>query len=232
MSDAPDTELLEQFARNQSEAAFAELVQRHIGLVHSVALRHTANPEQAQDITQAVFIILSRKAASLGPKVVLPGWLYHTVRLTAANFQRAEMRRIHREQEAFMQSTLEEPASDALWRELSPKTLAALQEPLMFPPRVPVLTDITDYRLRNQANPFRAVFYKTDQAFKTEAEVQKLPKNQKLELYTATRKVVRPVADSSSHIIRNALIAVFLAFSGTALFLFLRKPGQGLPSRR
>jgi RNA polymerase sigma factor (sigma-70 family) len=120
MSDAPDAELLEQFARNQSETAFAELVQRHIGLVHSVALRHTANPEQAQDITQAVFIILARKARSLSSGVVLAGWLYHTARLTAANFQRAEMRRIRREQEAFMQSTLEEPASDTLWRELAP----------------------------------------------------------------------------------------------------------------
>jgi RNA polymerase sigma factor (sigma-70 family) len=120
MSDVPDIELLQQFARNRSEAAFAELVQRHIGMVHSVALRHTSNPEQAQDITQAVFIILARKAGSLGSSVVLPGWLYHTARLTAANFQRAEMRRIRREQEAFMQSTLEEPASDTLWRELSP----------------------------------------------------------------------------------------------------------------
>ena len=120
MSDAPDNELLEQFARNQSEAAFAELVRRHIGLVYSAALRQTANPEQAQDITQAVFIILARKAGLLSPKIVLSGWLYHTARLTAANSQRAEMRRIHREQEAFMQSTLEEPASDALWRELSP----------------------------------------------------------------------------------------------------------------
>src|SRR5215469_5634922 len=120
MSNAPDIELLHQFARNQSGAAFAELVQRYIGLVHSVAMRQTANPEQAQDITQAVFIILARKAGSLGPGVVLSGWLYHTARLTAANFQRAEMRRIRREQEAFMQSTLEEPASDACWSELAP----------------------------------------------------------------------------------------------------------------
>src|SRR5215469_17679146 len=121
MSNAPDIELLHQFARNQSGAAFAELVQRYIGLVHSVAMRQTANPEQAQDITQAVFIILARKAGSLGPGVVLSGWLYHTARLTAANFQRAEMRRIRREQEAFMQSTVQETALDVFWREVSPQ---------------------------------------------------------------------------------------------------------------
>ena len=120
MSDAPDAELLEQFARNQSEAAFAELVRRHIGLVYSAAFRITENPRHAEDITQAVFIILARKAGSLGPKTVLPGWLYHTARLTAANFQRAEVRRIRREQEVFMQSTMKEPATDALWQELSP----------------------------------------------------------------------------------------------------------------
>lgn len=121
MTDAPDAELLEQFARNHSEAAFKALVQRHVSLVHSVALRHTSNPGHAQDITQAVFIVLARKAGSLGRKTVLPGWLYNTARLTAANFQRAEARRIRREQEAFMQSTVENSPLDDTWRELSPQ---------------------------------------------------------------------------------------------------------------
>lgn len=120
MNDAPDAMLLEQFARNQSEMAFAALVKRHISLVYSVALRKTGNLEQAQDVTQAVFIILARKAGSLGAKTVLPGWLYHTARLTAANARRAEIRRIRHEQEAFMQSSMNEAAPDELWRELSP----------------------------------------------------------------------------------------------------------------
>ena len=120
MSDLSDTELLEQFARNKSEAAFAELVERHIGLVYSTAFRKTGNPQQSEDITQAVFIILARKANSLGPKTVLPGWLHHTARFTAANLRRAELCRIRREQEAFMQSTMDETAPDALWRGLSP----------------------------------------------------------------------------------------------------------------
>src|ERR1700744_137706 len=120
MSDTPDADLLRQFTRENSGTAFAALVERHIHLVHSVALRHTASAQHAQDITQAVFIVLARKAASLGQKTILSGWLYHTARLTAANFQRAEPRRIHREQEAFMQSTLHETASDASWKEMSP----------------------------------------------------------------------------------------------------------------
>jgi RNA polymerase sigma factor (sigma-70 family) len=120
MTDTPDADLLEQYARENSGAAFTALVERHVGLVHSVALRHTASPQHAQDITQAVFIILARKAAALNRKTVLPGWLYHTARLTAANFQRAETSRIRREQEAFMQSIIQETAPDALWAELSP----------------------------------------------------------------------------------------------------------------
>jgi uncharacterized protein (TIGR03435 family) len=126
MTDTPDAVLLEQFARNHSEAAFAALVQRHIALVHSVALRHMASPQHAQDITQAVFIILARKAATLGGGTILPGWLYHTARLTAANFQRAEMRRICREQEAYMQSMPEETPTDVIWRELALQLDAAM----------------------------------------------------------------------------------------------------------
>jgi RNA polymerase sigma factor (sigma-70 family) len=120
MIDTPDADLLEQFARENSEAAFTTLVERHIGLVHSVAVRHTANPQSVQDITQAVFIILARKAGTLNRKTILPGWLYQAARLTAANFQRAEIHRIQREQEAYMQSTLQESAPDTLWSEMSP----------------------------------------------------------------------------------------------------------------
>lgn len=120
MTDAPDAELLKQFVHDHSEAAFTVLVERHIGLVHSVALRHVANPQHAEDITQVVFIILARRAAALSRKTILPGWLHQTARLTAANFQRAEIRRIRREQEVFMQSTLQESAPDPLWTELSP----------------------------------------------------------------------------------------------------------------
>lgn len=120
MSDSTDTELLKQFARTNSEAAFAELVQRHIGLVYSIAFRKTGNPQLSEDITQAVFIILARKAHSLSSNTVLPGWLHHSTQFTAANFQRAEIRRLRREQEAFMQSTIDNSAPDASWSELSP----------------------------------------------------------------------------------------------------------------
>jgi RNA polymerase sigma factor (sigma-70 family) len=120
MSEVTDNDLLERFRNSESDEAFANIVHRYIHFVHSVALRHTANPHHAEEITQAVFIILARRAGSLGPKTVLSGWLYTAARLTSANFLRSEMRRSRREQEAFMHSTLEETPQEALWQELSP----------------------------------------------------------------------------------------------------------------
>jgi RNA polymerase sigma factor (sigma-70 family) len=120
MSEVTDSDLLERFRTSESDEAFANIVDRYIHLVHSVALRHTANPHHAEEITQAVFIILARRAGSLGPKTILSGWLYTAARLTSANFLRSEMRRSRREQEAFMHSTLEETPQEVLWQELSP----------------------------------------------------------------------------------------------------------------
>jgi hypothetical protein len=75
MLDASDMELLRDYARRNSEPAFETLVSRHINLVYSVALRSVGNPEQAEEITQAVFIILARKAARLHKNTSLSGWM-------------------------------------------------------------------------------------------------------------------------------------------------------------
>ena len=121
MPDANDMELLQDYSRHGSETAFAELVRRHINLVYSVALRHVGITARAEEITQAVFIILARKAGGLRRDTILEGWLYETTRLTSLSFMRGERRRQFREQEAYMQSTLNEPdAGDAVWSQLAP----------------------------------------------------------------------------------------------------------------
>ncbi len=119
MAELTDHELLTDFVRTESEEAFATLVTRHVNLVYSAALRFTGNSHHAQEITQAVFIILARKAGALSSRVVLSGWLYQTTRLTAANFMKAEIRRQQREQEAYMQSTLNDPGPDT-WQQIAP----------------------------------------------------------------------------------------------------------------
>src|SRR5438309_247463 len=116
MTELDDDQLLAEFTRVQSETAFAALVTRHVNLVYSAALRFAGNPHHAEEITQAVFIILARKAGGLRRGTVLSGWLYQTARLTAANFVKGEIRRQNREQEAYMQSTLTEP--DAAWEQI------------------------------------------------------------------------------------------------------------------
>jgi len=120
MHDFSDMELVRQYARQSSEAAFAELVQRHVNLVYAAALRHTGLAAQAEEITQAVFILLARKAARLGAGTVVEAWLYETTRFTALSIMRAERRRQFREQEAYMQSTLQEPRDDPVWPQIAP----------------------------------------------------------------------------------------------------------------
>lgn len=119
MSELSDIELLREYVRQNSDEAFAALVDRHIKLVYSAALRKTGNPHAAEEITQAVFIILANKAGRLGEKTVLPGWLYQAARLTASTYLRTEIRRTRREHEAFMQSSADEPGPQ-LWPQIGP----------------------------------------------------------------------------------------------------------------
>jgi uncharacterized protein (TIGR03435 family) len=114
-----DLTLVRAYADRQSEDAFTALVERHVNLVYSAALRQTRDPEQAREITQAVFIILARKAATLSDRTVLPGWLYRTTGYVAANLRKTDLHRRQREQEAYME-TLTHAEPDSTWEQLSP----------------------------------------------------------------------------------------------------------------
>jgi RNA polymerase sigma factor (sigma-70 family) len=122
-----DMALLREYARNQSEAAFATLVSRHVDLVYSVALRQVREPHLAEEITQAVFIVLARKADKIPPQAVLSGWLCRTARYASANLLTIQRRRQHREQEAHMQSMLNEPESD-VWAQIAPLLDGAMEQ--------------------------------------------------------------------------------------------------------
>ncbi len=111
-----DWQLLQDYAQRGSEAAFRALVERHLGFVQAAARRQVNDSQRAEDVTQAVFILLARKARSFRRDVVLPGWLFRTTRFVAARAARAEQRRQRREQEAFEMQQLHsaESASPAL----------------------------------------------------------------------------------------------------------------------
>jgi uncharacterized protein (TIGR03435 family) len=117
MPEPDDFMLLKQYAEGD-ESAFTALFERHVHLIYSVALRQVRNPSHAEEITQAVFILLARKAKLLSPKIVLSGWLYQAARLTAAGLIKREIRRQHREQEVYMQTLTESETS--LWEQIAP----------------------------------------------------------------------------------------------------------------
>lgn len=115
-----DLQLLREYAASHSEPAFETVVARYLGLVHSAAVRQVRDPLLAEEVTQAVFVILARKAGSLGRGTILPGWLYRTTRFTAANVIRREAARQHHEYAAYMQSIVEKEPADAVWPEIWP----------------------------------------------------------------------------------------------------------------
>jgi RNA polymerase sigma factor (sigma-70 family) len=128
-----DRQLLQAYARDHSEAAFAELVRRHLGWVYSVALRHLGNPPLAQDVAQAVFVLLARKAASLSSAVQLGGWLFQTTRFVANRALRSEKRRQSREEMAasMSPSTTLPDENETVWKQLEPhldQAVASLSE--------------------------------------------------------------------------------------------------------
>lgn len=113
-------ELVREYVACQSEQAFEALVSRHVGLVHSAALRQVGDPSLAEEITQTVFIILARKAGSLNQKTILPGWLYRTTRYVSAAALKIHRRRERRELEAHMQAMIERTQTDSAWEQFAP----------------------------------------------------------------------------------------------------------------
>lgn len=120
-----DMDLVREYVRSASEEAFNALVQRHVDLVYSVALRHVRDIHLAEDITQAVFVILARKAKSLGHKTVLSGWLCRTARFVSSDALKTQLRRRQRENEACMQSIPNHSDDDA-WAQIAPLLDSAL----------------------------------------------------------------------------------------------------------
>jgi RNA polymerase sigma factor (sigma-70 family) len=98
--DASDSRLLERFARQADEAAFASLLGRHGPMVFGVCRRVLGDTPDAEDAFQATFLVLVRKAASLRRREAVGSWLYGVARRTALEARRAAAKRRAKETKA------------------------------------------------------------------------------------------------------------------------------------
>jgi RNA polymerase sigma factor (sigma-70 family) len=125
-----DAALLRECATSGSRAALGELARRHAGMVYAIARRLVGDPYLAEDVTQAVFIVLLQKACELRDEAHLVGWLHTTTRHAAANARKMEQRRKYYEARAGHAAIAQrdELSREKRWEELSPVIDAALAD--------------------------------------------------------------------------------------------------------
>ena len=128
MNHVTDPQLLRDYTERRSEAAFAELMRRHVDFVYSAARRMVGAAHLAEDVTQGTFVALAQNARQLAGRPVLSGWLHRTAHNLAANTVRAEVRRRAREQEAADMNDLLSTESEAPWEKIAPLLDAGLGE--------------------------------------------------------------------------------------------------------
>ena len=102
--DQSDSLLLQEFAARRSQEAFTTLVSRHSDWVYSAALRMVRDRHLAEDVAQAVFLILADKAARLSA-APLHSWLFKVTRYASSNAIRARARRDKYERRAAMSTS-------------------------------------------------------------------------------------------------------------------------------
>lgn len=113
-SSTTDGELLQSFLQDQTEAAFAELMQRHSAMVFAVARRLLGSATDAEDVSQATFLLLARKAGTLRRERSLAGWLYGVARRLSADLRKQQKRREKREGIASTQRSAESSTAEPL----------------------------------------------------------------------------------------------------------------------
>lgn len=97
MTEATDCQLLERYAKQGDEAAFRVLARRHAALVLRVCRRVLRDEHHAEDVVQATFLVLARKARALAWQASVGGWLSAVAHRLSLHARSLEVRRAQRE---------------------------------------------------------------------------------------------------------------------------------------
>jgi RNA polymerase sigma factor (sigma-70 family) len=98
--DTSDRDLLERFVVQREEAAFVALLKRHGPMVLQVCRRAQGNEHDAEDVFQATFLLLARKAGSIYKPESLASWLHGAANRLALEARKQDARRQAREKRA------------------------------------------------------------------------------------------------------------------------------------
>ena len=130
-----DAELLQLYLDGGDGAAFAALVRRHGAMVLGVCRRVLRHEQDAEDAFQAAFLVLARKAASVGRRELLGNWLYGVAYRTALAARARSARRAAREKQV-KEMPHPEVGPEESWQDLVPvldRELARLPEKYRLP---------------------------------------------------------------------------------------------------
>ncbi len=127
---ADDQQLLRDFAQGYSQEAFTLLVQRHVDLVYSAALRQLGGDSHlAWDASQTVFLALAQNASRLVEHRALTGWLYTTTHFVSAKIVRKRQRsRAREEAVSAAENRFNQGAPEPDWSAVRPLLDAAMHE--------------------------------------------------------------------------------------------------------
>ena len=216
-----DFELLQRFTRESAQAAFSELVQRHLDLVFATAMRKVDDTGAAQEVAQNVFTALARKAWRFAPDDSVPAWLHKAALLESKSWLRGELGRRRREETAAelgttMKSADDHPAFHALVPLLD-EALLSLREK----DRIALL--LRYYEKQSLRNVGAAMGVSEDTAQKrVQSALEKLTEFFKRRGYrtatvAATAAALKYTAVSTSAIVASAVLSTVLKSAPPAL---------------
>jgi RNA polymerase sigma factor (sigma-70 family) len=126
-AEASDAELVDRFSTLREEAAFAALLRRHGPMVLGVSQRVLHTLQDAEDVYQATFLLLARKAESIHKRASVAAWLHGVAhRLALRAKQQRTCRRTHEQRAADMRNAT--PNQDTAWQNVQAALDQALNE--------------------------------------------------------------------------------------------------------